>query len=440
MTVLNSTNWMQGIDDDTSISAMSIPGTHDSGARYGGGPTQCQELEIADQLRRGIRFLDIRCAYAVATLGGDFPVYHGGIYQYLDFEKVQSACTDFLTAHPSEFIMMNVQQEQVPNLHNKSSDEFRDKFMSLYDPDYWAFPETIPTLGDCRKKIVLIRSGWPRMTGKSESGLEWNGFGIDGTSSNAIFDTQNGWSKYNVGTWDQQNTAKADAVKEYMTRAATRAAGDKIYLNFLSRAAGAYVGTAAEAVNIEIADYLRTTTESPLGVLPLDFTGNTGWSGSLEEQITNRNALTAGSSVAFPMSPFKLALSVPGQPSDEWWMSEGEHGWAISLLPVADKAPTGDDPMILELYTYKGEEYYKVPGVESYLSVSNAGQVGLYDWHNARTFSQERVTVTVGDETFEIVCLISNDNGFKLRRHSNGELWCDELNVGDLLSVTFVPA
>lgn len=457
-TVLNSTNWMQGIDDNTLISTMSIPGTHESCALYGGGQTQCQELSISDQLRRGIRFLDIRCAYAYVPIGVNnnallpgvdssqgssifdhFPIFHGGIPQRIDFLQVQKACIEFLDANPFEFILMNVQHEDIVLFPSRPDHEFRDQFMKLYDPNYWEFYENIPTLKDCRKKIILIRPGWPRLTGNTGSGLEWNGYNIDGTSDNAIFDTQNGWKKYNTGSWGQQNAAKATAVKEYLRRASTKAAGDKIYLNFLSRAAGAYVGTAAQVVNLEIAGYLHNATGSPLGVLPIDFTGNTGWTGSLEEQIVQRNTFKSGFSVQFTVSPFKVGLSVPGRPSDKWWMSAGQHDWAVATLPMVSNVPTADSPMILELYTYEGKDYFKAPGVESYLSVSNAGQVGLYGWNNARTFSSKKVIVTVDNQTFEIVCLVSDDNGHLLRRHSNGELWCDENEVGDLLSVTLAP-
>src|SRR6266446_811457 len=103
-TQVNSLNWMSGVVDTTPINQMSIPGTHESCALYGLGPTQCQARSITQQLELGVRFLDIRCAYA-EDLAADFYIYHGGIYQEIQFSKVQDECVQFLTNHPSEVIL-----------------------------------------------------------------------------------------------------------------------------------------------------------------------------------------------------------------------------------------------------------------------------------------------------------------------------------------------
>ena len=56
-------NWMKAVPDDTEVSDLSIPGTHDSCARHG-GPIRdlalCQHLNLGEQFERGIRFIDIR--------------------------------------------------------------------------------------------------------------------------------------------------------------------------------------------------------------------------------------------------------------------------------------------------------------------------------------------------------------------------------------------
>ena len=61
------TDWMSAVNDSLKLSAISIPGTHDSGARYDppllSGTAKCQDLTIREQLNAGTRFLDIRCRH-----------------------------------------------------------------------------------------------------------------------------------------------------------------------------------------------------------------------------------------------------------------------------------------------------------------------------------------------------------------------------------------
>lgn len=436
-TILNEANWMDGIPDTTPVQNMSIPGTHESGALLGGGPTQCQWLEIGDQLRRGIRFIDLRCAHAYGSLGSkEFPVYHGGVYQNSNFEDVQDACIKFLQAHPSEFILMNVQQNMVPNLRNRTADEFFDTFVTLYDPSSWLFPSAIQTAKDWRGKIVLVRpydpesgKGWPSTQSKVSSlpgpGLVWNGFVIDGTSYNALFETQNGWEK-----WSNDDDKEA-AVKQYLNLAYDgQISPERFFLNFFSRAGTAYVGTAAENINNYFQAYLRNNLRDPgrrLGILPIDFTGNTGWTGSLEELIILRNTFKPGYSVQFQVSPFKLLLSQTGQPWQGQFMAPGEHDWSVIGYPSSPGRPNADNPIIFERYTYEGKDYFKRKGHDQYLSCSSGGQVGLYNWNGARTFTADGPHL-----------LSDYYNNKPMRAKNNGELWCGD--DGDLMDVIFAPA
>src|ERR1700751_3994587 len=88
LTQVNALDWMSGVVDTTPLSQMSIPGTHESCALYGGGTTQWKFRIIGQQLELGGRFLDVRCAFA-DDLAADFYIYHGGIYQKSQFSNVQ---------------------------------------------------------------------------------------------------------------------------------------------------------------------------------------------------------------------------------------------------------------------------------------------------------------------------------------------------------------
>ncbi|NEE58668.1 phospholipase, partial [Streptomyces sp. SID8455] len=56
--VRGTQDWMGGLPDGTALQRLTIPGTHDSGARFGGPWSECQNTTIAQQLESGIRFLD----------------------------------------------------------------------------------------------------------------------------------------------------------------------------------------------------------------------------------------------------------------------------------------------------------------------------------------------------------------------------------------------
>ena len=43
-------DWMRAVPDDTPLGRMTIPGTHDSCAMYGGHLVSCQSLSLRDQL------------------------------------------------------------------------------------------------------------------------------------------------------------------------------------------------------------------------------------------------------------------------------------------------------------------------------------------------------------------------------------------------------
>lgn len=310
-TVTWSSNWLSGIDDDAPISEISIPGTHDTGARYGDG-YQCQWFSIIQQLNLGIRFLDIRCNFKVAAVTGlrkqlYFPIYHGEAEQYILFEEVQAQCISFLQANPSEFILMNVQMNEEGN-----GDAFGQTFLRLTAPyleKYWYLGDglvrnddgqlisEIPTKKQCAGRIVLIRGfdpkskvSWDKPVSStapdddrlSGFGLEWNGIGTNGESENLIFKTQNNWSQTTL-------SAKADLVRLYL-READKWATDRpshIVINFASMAEVDTQERIAAVINPQLQAFVRSLDiHRVLGIIPIDFIGNTGFDdNSLENLI-----------------------------------------------------------------------------------------------------------------------------------------------------------
>ncbi len=146
--------WMASVDDGTSLAALSIPGTHDSGAMFEPFPglAKCQSLTIADQLAAGVRYFDIRCHH----FQDQFLIYHGSIDQNQSFDDVLATMLGFLDKHPTETIIVSVKEEGTAMMPVKS---FEATFASYLDQarDRWYLDSTVPALGAVRGKLVLLR-------------------------------------------------------------------------------------------------------------------------------------------------------------------------------------------------------------------------------------------------------------------------------------------
>ena len=75
--------WMKSLSDGTSLSRISLPGTHDSGATLSllDSAGKCQDTSIAEQLNFGARFLDIR----LKSVGDQLSLYHGSAFLHAFF-------------------------------------------------------------------------------------------------------------------------------------------------------------------------------------------------------------------------------------------------------------------------------------------------------------------------------------------------------------------
>lgn len=146
-------DWMGSLADATKISALTIPGTHDSCTYNASSISKCQNLTLKQQLEAGIRFIDIRCRQFNDT----FELHHGAEYLHLNFSDVLTACQDFLATHPRECIIMSVKEEHDAAGNKKT---FEQVFVDYVqgNPDLWHLGNTIPQFSDgIRGKIVLLR-------------------------------------------------------------------------------------------------------------------------------------------------------------------------------------------------------------------------------------------------------------------------------------------
>lgn len=257
-------NWMSRIDNDSLLTELSIPGTHDSGAMHEpiGGTAKCQNLTIAQQLSAGVRFLDIRCRHFNDT----FEIHHGQVYQEINFDHVLNACNSFLSANPSETIVMSVKEEYNADGNSLSFSQVFDNYVAK-NPDMWHLGTSMPRLGDVRGKIVLFR----RFPSSSVGGLNassWSDnttFSINGATPMRVQDF------YNCG--DAEN--KYGPVNS-MWSEARNGSTDTLYLNYTSGYKSGLFGipsitTVSDYMNPRIQSYFASNTSGRFGVVIMDF-------------------------------------------------------------------------------------------------------------------------------------------------------------------------
>ncbi len=178
--------WMSQVPDAATLGQMSLPGTHDTMtwaflSTHPASPfAQTQDLSLQAQLNAGIRFLDVRLGTkaSFSLLHGwtespdDLEVYHGSVDTGTDFVgDVLGVVKSFLAAHPSETVVMSVKNDYTtrglgaPVL---STDQFDATFHAVWqnsNADWvkahgkplWYIGDTIPSLGEVRGRIVLLR-------------------------------------------------------------------------------------------------------------------------------------------------------------------------------------------------------------------------------------------------------------------------------------------
>jgi 1-phosphatidylinositol phosphodiesterase len=259
-------SWMTGIADNTSIAALSIPGTHDSGARTEpvAGTAKCQDLTIAAQLEAGVRFLDIRCRH----IGNAFAIHHGSVYQNMNFNDVLVACTGFLTSHPGETIIMSVKEEYDATDNTRTFEQTFDSYVQQY-ANFWSLGATIPTLGQVRGKIVLLRRFGASATPKGIEATNWG--------DNTTFTINN--SNASLKIQDQyvvpDNNAKWNTITSLFNESSTQS-NNVLYINFTSGYKSLIfsipsITTVSNFINPKINTYFTTNTHGRFGIIPMDF-------------------------------------------------------------------------------------------------------------------------------------------------------------------------
>ncbi|MPQ44358.1 phosphatidylinositol-specific phospholipase C [Clostridium tarantellae] len=217
--------WLSKLDQNTRLSQLSLPGTHDTmSLGWGGDIAQTQSKSLDSQLNSGIRFLDIRLA-AKPNSSDPLKAHHGIVYLHSSFKKILDIVTKFLAFNYTETVIMRIKQE-----NTKESDA---TFLNLLrkftdDPNYSQFIYNFtgnvnPTLNEMKRKIVILQN----FGGE----LKW----IPYTSTFTIqdsYDLRNNWDLYK----------KWNSVKNHLYNANYSASRNvaKGFINYLNGSGGVF--------------------------------------------------------------------------------------------------------------------------------------------------------------------------------------------------------
>ncbi|KAK2830472.1 hypothetical protein Q5P01_018403 [Channa striata] len=144
-------SWMTSIPDDQPLSEVTMPGTHNTMALYGGVYAECQSWSLDSQLRAGVRFLDVR----VRHVKGNLTIHHGVAYQRAHFGHVLEAVADFLREYPSETVLMRLKEE-----FSETNDIYGAVVNYIQRYAVWDLlwhSRLVPTMGEARGKLIILQ-------------------------------------------------------------------------------------------------------------------------------------------------------------------------------------------------------------------------------------------------------------------------------------------
>ena len=254
-------DWMMALDDDASLNSITIPGTHDSGALHSLAEIsgKCQSLSIEEQLKIGVRFLDIR----LQLVDNELKVVHSFVDQLTDFDDVLADITDFIRNHESEFLIVSIKEDASPKRSDKAFSDVLEAMLFSY-PEINRSQSLPETVGAARGGIHIIAR-----YNNSTVGLDcYKGWVDDDT-----FELGNVYIQDNYRVSDAEEKI-ADIRKTYSVALEGKHA---LVLNYTSCYLSScfppiYAGLPAHSINRDTKNAIANEyTNGPLGVLICDF-------------------------------------------------------------------------------------------------------------------------------------------------------------------------
>lgn len=159
----NLNAWMRELRDDTLLSSLSIPGTHNSPTCHHAPPSvRCQAVSPREQLKNGVRFFDIRVQPEYpAELKEELKLVHSVFPISLTgdeyFRELMQDVNEFLDRNPSETLIISIKREGTGDAKDEQLAHILNKHYARDDNKRWWTRPKIPTLGQVRGKVVLVR-------------------------------------------------------------------------------------------------------------------------------------------------------------------------------------------------------------------------------------------------------------------------------------------
>jgi len=280
----NNICWMKNLWNQSRLCELSIPGTHDSGTAefeyfINSGQAHCQNFNILEQLRDGVRFFDIR----ISPYGG---ISHGLIDCKESWSSVISDMINFLKNHNSEFIVLLVGSA----LTNYWNEEMKEAVKKAYqnNKDFFYQQTEIDgqvTVEELRGKIVVLKR-----QEKCPIGILLE-FEKDATFSYNNFVVEDKYNEHNTNE-------KIKSVTENLNNAIANVES-KIFITFNSIAGTithtpynyAWGGNGIDPImNKELMTYMKSSGgKHSFGIVVLDFYNDHGEQPELINSIINSN-------------------------------------------------------------------------------------------------------------------------------------------------------
>lgn len=304
-------DWTSHIGDQYFITDLTIPGTHDAVSCTDFIFARTQNTSITEQLWQGIRYFDLRGSFLEFAhiyyelndpqFGSiDDPavyVFHNNVAIYRTITNAQGAISkipmsmesvfgefyDFLRKNKKETIIVQIKQD-AGSKDPTAAANFADRIKILIDkhPEIWSITDTVPTMGDLRGRIQLVRR-YPLNRnmpyGISLNDPVWNGSAVVtipafGAPRARIQDVWN----FIGSTLPSTITTKFNAVETHLDAAMADPNKQILYLNFCSANGLPMAGPqrvalgGIEGVNQRLNSYFNdVTTPGRYGVILMDF-------------------------------------------------------------------------------------------------------------------------------------------------------------------------
>jgi 1-phosphatidylinositol phosphodiesterase len=264
---------MSTLDDSATLNSLTIPGTHDSGALHSLADIsgKCQTLSIEEQLKIGVRFLDVR----LQLVDDKLRVVHSFVDQMTDFEDSLACMAEFIRNNKSEFLIVSIKEDASAKNSEKDFAEALESMLLEY-PEISTAQALPDTVGNARGKIH-VAARYKNATIGTPC--------YDGWTDDATFALGDIYVQDNYCVFDTEEKL-ADVHRTY---ALAQKQTHVLVLNFTSCYLETcfppiYAGLPAHDINCDVERAMAEYADGPLGVLVCDF-----MTSELADAIIRRN-------------------------------------------------------------------------------------------------------------------------------------------------------